>query len=301
MVKKHKRVKQAMAKKVLVTGAAGLIGRELCIQLSKKFLVIGVDNNFRYPDFRPSCTYIKSDLTEYLSTSVNDFDFIFHMAAINGTKYFYEIPNRLIENNFGSDLEIFKFANKNKNCKLIYASSSEVVAGTDTFPTSEITDVTIKNIHDARWSYRLSKMLSENYLMNSDLNFLIIRFFNVFGKDSGTGHFVRDIMDKISKGDHSLIGAEETRSFCRVEDAVDAVINVHDIVSREVVNIGSDEEIKISDAADMIAAHLGKQIKWQSSTPRSNSVARRKPDLTKLRSVYSNFNPMPFRDAIKDL
>ena len=40
-----------MDKKVLVTGAAGLIGRELCKQLKDNFYVVGVDNNFRYKNY----------------------------------------------------------------------------------------------------------------------------------------------------------------------------------------------------------------------------------------------------------
>lgn len=290
-----------MARKILVTGAAGLIGREICNQLSSKYIVIGVDNNFRYPNFTPSCTYIKSDLISYLDSTDNTFDYVFHMAAINGTKYFYEIPNQLIENNVLTDLKVFKFVEKNSNCKLIYASSSEVVAGTDQFPTSEIVDIHIKNIHDARWSYRLSKVLSENYLFNSEINFLIARFFNVFGRDSGSGHFVKDIIEKIKKEDYSLIGSNETRSFCSSEDAVDALLKIYEIVSKDVVNIGSDEEITVLEAANIIAEKFNKKIDWKNIPSRSNSVLRRKPDLRKLRSHYPNFNPKKFKDVVKDL
>lgn len=290
-----------MAKKVLITGAAGLIGRELCRQLSKDCTVLGVDNNFRYPEFRPSCEYIKADITEYLQSSPNHFDFIFHMAAINGTKYFYEIPNQLVVNNISSDLSVFQFASKNPRCKLIYASSSEVVAGTDSFPTAEITDIFLENIHNPRWSYRLSKMLSENYLMNSQLNFLIVRFFNIFGKDSGSGHFVNDITKKIMTQEYDLIGADETRSFCRVEDAVDAVVRIYDTASNEVINIGSDEEITVLEAADILACHFNKKIKWNCLASRPGSVSRRKPNLEKLRKYYPNYFPKTFKEAILDL
>lgn len=301
MVKAHKRTEQRMAKKVLVTGAAGLIGREICRQLSNKFVVIGVDNNFRYPDFKPACTYIKTDLNEYLETALNDFDYVFHMAAINGTKYFYEIPNKLIENNFINDLNIFKFIEKKTDCKLIYASSSEVVSGTDIFPTPEVIDISIRNIHNPRWSYRLSKMLSENYLMNSSLNFLIVRFFNVFSKDSAPGHFIKDIIEKISENNYTLIGANETRSFCEVVDAVDALLYVCDKINKDVINIGSDEEITVLEAAEIIAEHFNQNIKWNCIPSRPGSVLRRNPDLNKLRSYYPNFSPKKFKESVKDL
>ena len=87
-------------KKVLVTGACGLIGTELCKQLSKEgHVVFAVDSGFRF-DKPPSCnTFIQVPIQEYVSTQPNQFDYIFHMGNINGTKYFYDIPNRLIENN----------------------------------------------------------------------------------------------------------------------------------------------------------------------------------------------------------
>ena len=137
--------------------------------------------------------------------------------------------------------------------------------------------------------------------MNSQINFLIIRFFNVFGKHSGTGHFIKDIIDKIHNEDYSLIGANETRSFCRVEDAVDAVIHIHDQISREVVNVGSDEEISVLDAANIIAQQKNKTVNWKLIDSKLGSVARRNPSLKKLLKYYPAFNPKRFKDSVADL
>jgi UDP-glucose 4-epimerase len=289
-----------MAEKVLVTGAAGLIGRELCKQLSKNFLVIGVDNNFRYPAFSPECTFIRSDLTEFLNSTKNNFKFVFHMAAINGTEYFYSIPNILIENNVTNDLAVFNFVKKNKECKLIYASSSEVVAGTNNFPTAEEKNVYIENIHNPRWSYRIPKILAENYLFNSNIDFLIARFFNVYSEHSGPGHFVYDIIQKIQKEDYSIIGHDETRSFCYVEDAVHALLQVYCQTNREVINIGSDEEINILEAANIIANKLNRSVEWKLVPGREGSVKRRMPDLTKLKMLVSDYRPTPFKQVIEE-
>lgn len=291
-----------MERKVLITGASGLIGRELCQQLSQQgYYVVGVDNNFRF-DIVPSCNeYTVAEITDYLNTRKNTFDYIFHMGNINGTNYFYDIPTQLIENNIKADFAVFNYVKQNPNCKLIYASSSEVVAGTNNYPTAEETDITIKDIHNPRWCYRLGKLVGENYLTNSNLNYLIVRFFNIYSEHSGTGHFVRDIINKLDNNDYTLIGADETRSFCYVSDAVDALINIKDVLNK-IINVGSDEEITVLDAANIIAAAKGIQnVNWNFKDGLHGSVKRRNPDVSALKKHYPGFKPTQFKDVITEL
>jgi nucleoside-diphosphate-sugar epimerase len=286
-------------KKILITGACGLIGRELCEQLSPHNDVTAVDNNQRFRDYVPeNCAYVRSNLIEYLDQASNKFDIIYHMAATNGTKYFYSQPNDVLRNNVTLDLSMFAFVESNPNCKLIYASSSEVMAGATVFPTPELTDIAVNNIHNPRWSYMLPKVLAENYLFNSNIDFLIIRFFNVFSEHSGSGHFVRDIVEKIENNNFEIIGADETRSFCYVTDAVDAVVKISD-ASRQVVNVGSDEELTILDAANIIANAMGKHdIVWTTTPGLVGSAKNRRPDITQLKRLLPAFSPKSFKDAI---
>ena len=289
-------------KKILITGACGLIGRELCDQLSLHNDVTAVDNNQRFSDYTPkNCTYVRSNLIEYLEQTSNKFDIIYHMAATNGTKYFYSQPNDVLRNNVTLDLSMFTFAESNPNCKLVYASSSEVMAGATVFPTPELTDVNISNIHNARWSYMLPKVLAENYLFNSNIDFLVIRFFNVFSEHSGSGHFVKDIVEKIRNKNFELIGADETRSFCYVSDAVDAVIKISGI-TRQIVNVGSDEELSILDAANIIASALGEHnITWTIKPGLLGSAKNRRPDITELKRLLPTFSPKSFNEVLNKL
>lgn len=289
-------------KKILITGVCGLIGRKICKKLSDEYDIDGVDNLFRNDinEVQQYCNFHPSNLIDFLSSNNNTYEYIFHLSAINGTRYFYEIPNKVIENNLSSDLAIFEYAKSNISTKVIYASSSEIVADSNSYPVSEETDIVLKNIHNPRWSYRLSKIISENYLMNSDLNFLIVRFFNVYGQHSVNGHFVADILEKIHNKNFDLYGHDETRSFCYIDNAVDAVLSIYKNISKEVVNIGNDQELSIEEAANIITKNMNlDNVVWTRYPGRNGSTKRRIPDISKLKKYYPTYNPISFDEGIK--
>lgn len=292
--------------KILVTGASGLLGTEFCRQLKEAgHTVYAVDNHSRSTTI-PSCDeWFRIDLNsvDELNQLPTDFDYIYHYGAINGTTNFYKMPNKVLENNFVCDLNIFNFARKQTNLKrIVYASSSEIVSDDPTTPVPEHADVFIKDIHNARWSYRLAKITSENYLANSDLPYVMIRYFNVYGENSKQGHFLGDQINKIKNGVFSVIGGQETRSFCYVSDAIAASIFVAENANRELVNVGNDREISIGEAVQVIARVMGHpdaQFEQLPSMP--GSVANRRPDISKLRGIMPNYSPLSFEEGIRKI
>jgi len=292
--------------KILVTGASGLLGTEFCRQLKEAgHIIYAVDNHSRSTTI-PSCDeWYRIDLNsvDELNQLPTDFDYIYHYGAINGTTNFYSMPNKVLENNFTCDLNIFNFARRCTNLKrIVYASSSEIVADDPTSPVPENTDITIKDIHNARWSYRLAKITSENYLANSDLPYVMIRYFNVYGENSKKGHFLGDQIDKIRNGIFSVIGADETRSFCYISDAVAASIFVAENCNRELVNVGNDREISIGEAVQVIARVMGHpNAQFEQLPSRAGSVANRRPDISKLRSIMPNYEPLSFEQGIRKI
>jgi nucleoside-diphosphate-sugar epimerase len=130
----------------------------------------------------------------------------------------------------------------------------------------------------------------------------MIRYFNVYGENSKQGHFLGDQINKINSGIFSVIGAQETRSFCHVSDAVRASIYVAEHANRELINIGNDREISIGDAVKIIATvmgHPGAVFEQLPSMP--GSVANRRPNIDKLRSIMPNYNPMSFEEGIRQI
>jgi UDP-glucose 4-epimerase/UDP-glucuronate decarboxylase len=295
--------------KILITGASGLLGTEFCRQLKEAgHEVWALDNHSRSTSIPPCDHWLKMDLLAKdsfagFSQLPKDFDYIYHYGAINGTTNFYKMPNKVLENNFVSDINIFNFAKKCSNLKrLVYASSSEVVADDPVSPVTENADVFVKDIHNARWSYRLAKITSENFLANSELPYVMIRYFNVYGENSKQGHFLGDQINKIKNGVFSVIGSHETRSFCHVSDAIRASIYVAENSDRVLVNIGNDREISIGDAVRVIATELGHpDAVFEELPSMPGSVANRCPDLTKLREIMPDYNPLSFEEGIRQI
>lgn len=290
--------------KILITGAAGLLGTELCEQLSKSNDVWAIDNLSRGAEFPNNVNPIQLDISkaEHLKELPTDFDYIYHYGAVNGTSNFYARPNFVLANNFTCDLNIFEFAKQCKNLKaLAYASSSEIVSDEQSSLT-ELVDITINNIHNPRWSYRLAKVCSENYLTNSELPWVIFRYFNVYGKNSKPGHFLADQINKIKSGVFEIMGAEETRSFCHVRDAMEATIYCTENTNKEVINIGNDRELTIQYAANVIANAMGyKNLNWKIKPGLQGSTSNRKPNISKLRTIMPQYNPTNFEDAVREI
>ena len=290
--------------KILVTGASGLLGTEICRQLKNSgHEVWAVDNHSRSSTI-PHCDEFKPmDLNKStaLDTLPQDFDYIYHYGAINGTKNFYERPNYVLRNNFVCDLNVFEWAAQLPNLKkIVYASSSEIVSDDPVSPVPEHSDIAIRDIHNARWSYRLAKVCSENYLANSPLPYVMLRYFNVYGENSKAGHFLADQIDKIRQGKFECFGANETRSFCHVEDAIRASIYCAETQTRELINIGNDREITIMDAAQIIASALGHDNPIWATTPgKPGSTANRRPDISKLRNIMPDYVPMSFELGVQ--
>ena len=187
--------------KYLITGGAGFIGSNLAIKLiEENNYVYVLDNLFRgklsnlnsiinYPKFK----FIKLDLVEESCIPIisefikkESIDTIMHYAAINGTQYFYDIPEKVAVVNSISTYNLMRAVEYTQSKpNIIFASTSENYGDPNIIPTPE-TEKTYFRISEERDSYSVAKMMSEFYVKlftkKIGSNFLIIRIFNVYGK-----------------------------------------------------------------------------------------------------------------------
>ena len=103
---------------ILLTGGAGFIGFYLSKKLHREGHQLTVidnlsrnkmDEEFRTFIANENVRFIQADLTskDYYQELDNHYDRIIHLAAINGTKYFYEKPYEVLRVNILSLINLF--------------------------------------------------------------------------------------------------------------------------------------------------------------------------------------------------
>ena len=301
-------------RRIIVTGGGGFIGFHLADYLSRQegTQVTIIDNHSRgaaddmFAELvaRENVIALNEDMTQknFYAKLSGRYDKLYHLAAINGTKNFYERPYKVLRVNLLSLINILEWCNAENCGAFLFSSSSETYAGTinkfsnaaQFIPSGEDVPLTVDDVTNPRWSYGGSKIAGElltiNYCRTHDLPFKIIRYHNVYGVRMGFEHvlpeFFKRIHDKVNP--FPIFGGKETRAFCAVEDAIRATeaVMLSDKCNGEIIHIGnSTQEIKMLDllalAFDVANFHPAVEIR---PAP-AGSVARRCPDTTKLFSL----------------
>ena len=180
--------------KIFLTGGSGFLGSNISNYLSNKgHQVISFDNSYRNSnqEINSNVQLINGDIRDekYLIEKSKNVDVFLHLAFINGTRFFYEKPDLVLDVGIRGILNSLEAVRKNNIKKFILASSSEVYNEPLKIPTSEEEPLKIPDIHNPRFSYSGGKLISEiltiNSLNNTDITKIIFRPHNIFGENMG--------------------------------------------------------------------------------------------------------------------
>lgn len=278
-------------KRILITGSSGFIGNELVRSFAeeKNNLVYAVDKKKNNFSKLKNVFQINVDLKKQKLKFPRNIDVVIHLAAYNGTKFFYEKPLEVINDNIIPTLNLINYFKKKIPKLFVYAGSPESIVGATEYfkykiPTDEKCPLVVSDPYNKRWSYGNSKALGEQAVIASGLPFIILRYFNVFGPGQ-KDHFVSDFLSRIKKKQYKIYGSNNTRTFIYLDDAIKAtklLINNKRAVN-EIFNIGGDKEIKIKDFAKMIMEILKIKKKLRYYPSPVGSALRRCPDTKKLK------------------
>lgn len=285
---------------VLVTGGAGFIGSYLINYLldnGKK--VISFDNGFRvgFDNLKDQKDHIliQGDVLkkEDWKKIPKEIDYVFHLAAINGTKYFYEIPHIVLNVNVQGTLNFLNWVKDTNAGGFFFASSSEVYGFPVNFPTNETEPLIIPDPNNPRFSYSSSKIIGEvmsiNFAKSIGLDFSIARFHNVYGPRMGFEHVIPEFIRKcVKKEIFSVLGdGSESRSFCYISDAIEGItlVTQHAKARNEIFNIGTNEEVSINALIDILSEIHGQKINPIYKKFENAGTKRRVPDIMKLKEL----------------
>lgn len=291
-------------KRYLVTGGAGFIGSSIVNKLSQKNRVRVFDNEFRGSkkqlEKNENLEYLKGDIRNFnqvLAASKN-VDSIIHLAYINGTKYFYEKPDLVLEVGVAGILNIINAAKKSKVKELYLASSSEVYQTPSVIPTPETVSLNIPNPLNPRYSYGGGKIISELMTLHMASKFLnkvvIFRPHNVYGPKMGYEHVIPELILKIlklrKKSKNITLpvqgNGKSTRAFIYIDDFAEAImILLNKGKNKEIYNVGTDEEVSINQLVKILSKLSSTNIKIRPTAQPNGSTQKRCPDITKIRKL----------------
>jgi nucleoside-diphosphate-sugar epimerase len=296
-------------KNILITGGSGFIGSAICLMLVQKgYNVTVFDDNSRgnikkftkisnikiiIGDIR-----IKRDL----SNACKKIDTVIHLAAVNGTKYFYEKPHTVLEVAAKGVINIIDVCIQKKIKNLFLASSSEVYHFPKRIPTDEKEPIKIPDIMNPRFSYAGGKIFTElmgiNYGKKFFKKLIIFRPHNVYGKNMGNEHVIPELIDRMKKfksGNFYIKGTgNETRAFIHIDDFVKAFeILMKKGKHLNIYNIGTDEMVSINHLSKAIAKIFSKKIKIKNKPIAIGGTKMRCPDIKKIRKLgFKNYSSL---------
>lgn len=278
-------------KKIIVTGSSGMIGTTLCEEFEKiKLDYIPIDRKNNKWNFKIDAKTQKLDLLNdpmnYDIRSIEPVDLIIHLAANARVYELVEKPHLGMEN-FQTIFNILEFARMNNIKNVIFASSREVYGNIDNTGSTNETQTHIDNCESI---YASSKMAGEAmlraYAKCYGINFVIVRFSNVYGKYDDSDRFIPTIIRQCIKGeDHVIYGAQKELDFTYIDDAINGIkiiLEHFDKMKGETYNIASGKPNTLVATAHMIGQLTTDSTNIIISENRPGEVIKYTADISKI-------------------
>jgi len=300
--------------RILVTGGAGNVASALIAKLALDPAneIIIADNLLtgdmrKVPKHLSNVKFIKCDVNNYEDISplffAYNFEYVFHYAAVVGVQRTLQNPLMVLRDIRGIE-NILNLSKSTGVKRVYYTSSSEVYGEPFEIPQNEQTTPL-----NSRLPYAIVKNVGEAFLKSYHqefgLNYLIFRFFNTYGPNQSDDFVVPRFLQYAMKNEDITIYGDgsQSRTFCYVDDNVEACINAHHtgVIENDTLNVGSDIEYTVKELAEKIIEVTNSKSKLvYLPALEEGDMTRRQPDITKMKTLL-NHDLVPLEEGLQRL
>lgn len=286
------------AKKILVTGGAGFLGSHLCEKLlHKRADVLCVDNFFTgskrnvahlldNPDFE----LMRHDVTFPLYVEIDE---IYNLACPASPIHYQHDPVQTTKTSVHGAINMLGLA-KRTQAKILQASTSEVYGDPVVHPQPEeywgnVNPIGLRSCYDE--GKRCAETLFFDYHRQHNLLIKVLRIFNTYGPrmHPNDGRVVSNfIVQALQNKPITVYGdGQQTRSFCYVDDLIDAMILLMDSDDSITgpINAGNPNEFTILELAELVVELTDSKSDIVREPLPSDDPQQRQPDIRQAETV----------------
>jgi dTDP-glucose 4,6-dehydratase len=282
---------------VLVTGASGFLGSHLTDRLlSEGHSVLGVDNlstgdlkNIAHLGNDPRFRFEERDICKAFDPG--PVDAVFNMASPASPPEYLRLAIETLRVGSVGTENTLEIAAKYGAAHL-HASTSECYGDPLVHPQTEdywgnVNPVGPRSVYDE--AKRYAEALVMAYHRSRGVNTHLVRIFNTYGPrlHPSDGRVISNFMMQALRGEALTIYGDgtQTRSFCYVDDLIDGIVRLSRSEEHLPVNIGNPNEFTILECAEAVLKATGSQRELRFEALPQDDPTRRKPDITKARTV----------------
>lgn len=305
--------RQAEIRRVVVAGAAGFIGSNLCDALiSRGFNVIGIDNfqsgcaeNLLHLKQHPMFRFINADIIDPLPSSLQG-DIIFNLACAASPPHYQSNPVHTLMTSVVGTRNLLALA-ADCGARFVLASTSEIYGDPLSHPQREDYHGNVNPI-GPRACYdegkRAAETLSFDYLRSGRVDARVARIFNTYGPRmrADDGRVVSNVITQALRGEDITIYGDgmQTRSFCYLDDMVTGLLalGLRERVVETPVNLGNPAEITVIELAQTVLRLTGARSNLVAQPLPIDDPKRRKPDIHLARELLGWTPKIPLRKGL---
>ena len=287
-----------MAKRILITGAAGFLGSHLCDRFLKEgYEVIGMDNlltgnikNIEHLFPLKEFQFYHHDVSKFVHVP-GKIDYILHFASPASPIDYLKMPIQTLKVSSLGTHNLLGLA-KAKGARILVASTSEVYGDPLIHPQTEeywgnVNPIGPRGVYDE--AKRFMESITMAYHNYHQVETRIIRIFNTYGPRMrlDDGRALPTFMSQALRGEDVTVYGDgsQTRSFCYVDDLVEGIYRLLLSDYHMPVNIGNPSEITLLQFAEEILKLTGSKSKIVYEPLPQDGPKQRQPDITKAKEI----------------